>query len=59
MHKFPEVPPPTGQTVDVTLTNGSVFPATWDGLQWWIGVPDNADDVPIVNGFVTGWSYQQ
>ena len=59
MPLFPNTTPPTGQTVDITLSNGSVFPATWDGLQWWMGVPDNPDDVPVVNAYVTHWDYQK
>ena len=59
MPAFPQVLPPQGQTMDVTLSNGSQFAATWDGLQWWIGVPDEPNDVPIVNSFVVSWTYQQ
>lgn len=55
MPAFPEVSPPTGENVEITLANGSVFTAYFDGLQWWLGVPDEPNDVPVVNSFVVSW----
>lgn len=57
MPQFPQVAPPVGQTVDITLANGDVFPATWDGLQWWMGVNDNPNDIPVANDFVVSWNH--
>lgn len=55
MPAFPEVLPPIGQTQEITLANGSKFLATWDGLQWWMGVNDDPNDVPVTNEYVTHW----
>lgn len=57
MPAFPAVKPPAGNTVDVTLANGSKFPATWDGLQFWVGVNDDPNDIPVNNDFVVSWSH--
>lgn len=57
MPAFPEHAPPVGQTVEVTLVNGDVFSATWDGLQWWMGVDNNPNDVPVTNGYVASWNH--
>lgn len=55
MPAFLDVLPPFGQNVEVTLANGSVFMAYFDGSQWWTGVPDSPDDVPLANDFVVSW----
>lgn len=47
--------PDLGLNVDVTLVNGSVFTAYWDGEQWWMGVPDDPQDLPLVNTYVASW----
>ena len=57
MPAFPEVNPPINQQVEVTLANGSVFVAMFDGLQWWMGVNDDPNDVPITNSFVVSWQH--
>jgi len=57
MAAFPAVTPPVGQTVEITLANGSKFLATWDGLQWWMGVNDDPNDVPVTNDFVVSWQH--
>lgn len=48
--------PELGTNVDATLVNGSVFTAYWDGIQWWVGVPDDPNDLPLVNEYVVSWS---
>lgn len=54
-----ETYPPLGQNVNVTLVNGSTAIAYWDGLQWWVGVDGQPDDLPIVNEFVSSWAFQE
>lgn len=51
--------PDIGLDVQITLTNGTVLPAYWDGLQWWAGINDNPQDIPIVNSFVADWDFSQ
>jgi hypothetical protein len=51
--------PDVGLLVDITLANNSEFTAYWDGLQWWMGVPDEPNDVPVTNNFVVSWKHQQ
>lgn len=48
--------PPIGQNVEVTLASGSTLTAYWDGTQWWAGVQDDANDVPVANGYVVDWT---
>lgn len=52
---FPADPPPVGETVAITLDNGTSIAATWDGSQWWAGLNEEPNDVPISNDHVTGW----
>lgn len=52
VNNFPDL----GVNVDVTLVNGSTFVGYWDGLQWWVGVPDDPNDLPLVNSFVEHWT---
>jgi hypothetical protein len=56
VNKFPNKTPDIGLSVEITLKNGSKFPAYWDGLQWWMGVNDDPNDVPITNEFVESWT---
>ena len=49
--------PQIGIQVEITLVNGSVFTAYWDGLQWWMGVNDDPNDVPVTNDFVAEWKH--
>jgi hypothetical protein len=55
MPHFPEFKPTVGELFEVTLANGSKFQAYWDGLQWWMGVNDDPNDVPVTNDFVVSW----
>lgn len=55
MPLFPANTPEIGYSVKITLANGSEFDAYWDGLQWWMGVNDDPNDVPITNSFVSSW----
>lgn len=55
MPAFPQTLPPVGPTHEVTLANGSKFLANWDGLQWWMGVNEDPNDVPVNNSFVVSW----
>lgn len=57
MGAFPQTKPPVGNQVIVTLTNGSEFYAYHDGLQWWMGVNDDPNDVPVVNEYVESWRH--
>lgn len=57
MPAFPDETPPVGQNVEITLQNGSTFMAYFDGTQWWMGVPDEANDVPVVNSYVVSWQH--
>ncbi len=59
MPAFPQVTPPLGQMVAVTLANGATIQGYFDGLQWWVGVPDQAEDIPLVNSFVVSWTLDQ
>jgi hypothetical protein len=52
---FPENMPPEGETVTITLDNGVSISATWDGVQWWAGLNDEPEDVPISNDYVASW----
>ena len=56
MPTFPVQTPNVGEQVEVTLANGSVFTAYWDGLQWWMGVNDDPNDVPVTNTYVVSWN---
>lgn len=44
-----------GQSVIVTLANGTETPAYWDGVQWWIGLENDDQDAPLMNDFVVAW----
>lgn len=57
MPAFPEVTPPYGQSVIVTLSSGSERLAYLNGVQWWCGVDNDPNDVPIVNSFVVSWRH--
>ena len=57
MSAFPQTKPDIGIQVEITLTSGSTFPAYWDGLQWWAGINDDPNDVPITNEFVNSWTH--
>jgi hypothetical protein len=57
MPLFPQQAPDVGLQVEITLANGDKFPAYWDGLQWWMGVDDNPNDVPVTNSFVVSWAH--
>lgn len=48
--------PDLGVNVNVHLVNGTVLFGYWDGLQWWVGLPDNPDDMPVANDFVSRWT---
>lgn len=52
MPSFPKNMPPIGQELEITLTNGSVLTAEYDGLQWWVSLPDDPNAAPVVNSFV-------
>lgn len=56
MPAFPQVTPPLGQFVTVTLANGGTLEGYFDGLQWWVGVPDQPADIPLVNDYVVSWA---
>lgn len=56
MPLFPQTAPDVGEQVEITLANGSKFMAYFDGLQWWMGVNDDPNDVPVTNSFVVEWS---
>jgi phage baseplate assembly protein gpV len=55
MPAFPQNVPNVGEQVEITLANGSKFMAYYDGLQWWMGVNDDPNDVPVTNEFVVSW----
>lgn len=59
MNKFPDKIPPLGQNVDVKMHNGDTFTGYYDGLQWWVGVPDSVNDLPVANQFVATWLLEQ
>lgn len=48
-------PAQLGQSVIVTLANGTETPAYWDGVQWWIGLENDDQDAPLMNDFVVAW----
>lgn len=58
MPLFPQQIPPLGQNVSVTLRNGEQFYGYYDGLQWWVGVPDSPNDLPVNNEFVERWQLE-
>lgn len=39
--------PPEGQNVLVTLSDHSELLAYWSENQWWTGVEDNPNDMPL------------
>lgn len=39
--------PSEGQNVLVTLADGSETLAYWYNGQWWVGVPDHPQDIPL------------
>lgn len=50
--------PPEGLNVEITLSNGVKLMAYRDANnQWWAGLPDNPDDVPIAAEHVVSWEY--
>lgn len=51
-----ETYPSLGQNVDVTLTTGSTYQGYWDGVQWWVGVNNDPNDVPLASTFVASWA---
>lgn len=48
--------PELGTNVEVHIITGSVFVGYWDGAQWWVGVPDDVNDLPLVNDYVSHWA---
>lgn len=56
MPAFPDELPPDGLNVNVTLTNGVTLIGLYTEGQWWVGVPDQAEDVPLNNEYVASWS---
>ena len=48
---YPEV----GGRAMVKLVSGSLYDARWDGLRWWINVPNDDNDLPVEKAYVTGW----
>lgn len=48
--------PDLGTNVNVHLANGNTLMGYWDGVQWWVGVPDSPSDIPLNNDFVTNWT---
>lgn len=56
MPAFPETAPPEGLNVTATLANGVTLVARFSDGQWWTGLPDNPDDVPIANEHVASWA---
>jgi hypothetical protein len=44
--------PPDGQNVIVTLSDGSELLAYFHAQNWWVGQPDNPDDI-ILDGVVS------
>lgn len=44
-----------GEIVEVTLTDGSIVLAYWDGVQWWTGVDDILNNLSIDNILVVSW----
>lgn len=59
MPAFPQVAPPVGQTVTITLVNTETLTAEWDGLQWWVDLPDSPNRAPVVNSYVVSWFLEQ
>lgn len=57
MGAFPQTKPDVGIQVEITLANSSKFTAYWDGLQWWMGVNDDPNDVPVNNDYVVSWQH--
>lgn len=48
--------PDLGMNVNVHLANGTTLFGYWDGLNWWVGVPDEPNDIPLNNNFVDRWT---
>lgn len=55
MPAFPDTTPDEGLNVNVTLSTGAVVTARYESGQWWVGIPDQDDDVPIDASFVVTW----
>lgn len=56
MPPFPAETPPEGQNVTITLTSGAIVTGYWDGAQWWCGIPDEPNDLPLDNSHVAAWA---
>ena len=52
---FPDI----GVTVNVVLVSGTTLPGYWDGAQWWAGIENCVDDLPVANEYVSGWTAQE
>ena len=52
METYPEN---LGQNVHITLVDGTQTDGYWDGLQWWVGIENDGNDLPIDNAFVASW----
>lgn len=50
-----EYPTVLFQAVTVTLANNDEIEAYWDGLQWWTGLENEANDTPILNEYIVSW----
>lgn len=48
-------PQQLGQNVVITLADGTETQAYWDGLQWWTGLEDDDQDMPLMNDYVIAW----
>ena len=47
--------PDRGVNVNVVLTTGTHVVGCWDGMTWWVGLNDNAEDVPVMPSYVDSW----
>lgn len=56
MPAFPDEAPPEGLNVNVTLTGGLELVAYYAAGQWWTGLPDSGEDVPLSNEHVAAWT---
>jgi len=55
INNFPDL----GTNVRVVMSNGSEFTGYWDGLQWWVGINNDPNDLPVENDFVVRWRQLQ
>lgn len=56
MPAYPAELPPDGLNVNVALDNGVTLVARYEQGEWWAGLNDDPNDVPIANEHIVSWA---